>query len=467
MDERILEFIAALRAAGLRVSVAESIDALRALEHVEPVTPGLLRATLRATLVKERADLPIFERLFPLYFGGNGASLAAPDDEGALSAEERERLRRAVEAIAAAAPTPALGQLFSAIVTGEPLREAQLAALLAQVAPPEVSAPIFEPWMARRALHELQFARLEALLHDLLEHLRAAGFSAATLAAIARAARLNQEVQATQIGRAVALGMQRQAAIRRAATLPREDLLDRPFHLLDSEERAALRGEVARLAARLRTRAALRRRRARSGALDPRGTLRASLRYAGVPVDLRFRRRRLTPRLVILCDLSNSMREVAGFMLHLVHALHDQVRRTRTFAYIAELYDISADFNAARPAEAVSAVLRRIDAAYTCTDLGAALQQFTRDHLHAVDRRTTILILGDGRNNRSDPGLPLLRQIKARSRQLIWFTPESPRDWGTGDSDLLAYLPLCDSVHVVRNLRQLADAIERLVLRLP
>ncbi len=465
MDERILEFIAALRAAGLRVSVAESLDALRALEHTGVAEPGLLRGALRATLVKERADLPVFERLFALYFGNNGISLAAPDDGGALSTAEGAHLRRVVEEVAATAPTIPLAWLFTAIVNGEPLREAQLDALLAGVAPPEVSAAIFEPWMARRALRELQFERLEALLHDLLERLRAEGMHTQALEAIARTARQNQEVQASQIGRAVALSMQRRAAVPRGAPLPREELIERPFHLLDSGERAALRSEVVRLAAHLRTRAALRRRRARRGALDPRGTLRASLRYAGVPVDLR-RRRWLTPRLVILCDLSTSMREVAGFMLHLVHALHDQVRRARAFAYIAELYDISADFNAARPAEAVATVLKRIDAAYTCTDLGAALQQFTRHHLHTLDRRTTILILGDGRNNRSDPGLAHLRQIKDRARQVIWFTPESPRDWGTGDSDMPAYLPFCNSVHVVRNLRQLAEAVEHLVLRM-
>ncbi|MCS6880306.1 MAG: VWA domain-containing protein [Oscillochloridaceae bacterium] len=466
MDERILEFIAALRAAGLRVSVAESIDALRALEHTGVAEQGLLRRALRATLVKERADLPVFERLFPLYFGGNGVTLVTPDDDGALSAAEREHLRRAVVEAAAAAPTPALAWLFTAIIAGEPLRREQLDALLAGVDQLEVSAPLFEPWMARRALREVQFERLEGLLHELLERLRAAGMRAEALEAIARTARLNQEAQAGQIGRAVALSMQRRAATRRDAPLPREELLDRPFHLLDSEERAALRREVARLAARLRAHAALQRRRNRRGALDPRGTLRASLRYASVPVDLRRRRRRLTPRLVILCDLSASMREVASFMLHLVYALHDHIRRARAFAYIAELYDISADFHAARPAEAVSAVLRRIDAAYTATDFGAALQQFIRDHLHTLDRRATVLILGDGRNNRSDPGLAHLRQIKARARQVIWFTPESPRDWGTGDSDLPAYLPLCDSVHVVRNLRQLAEAVERLVLRM-
>lgn len=466
MDERILEFVAALRAAGLRISIAESLDALRAVEQTGIAEPALLRATLRATLVKTHSDLPSFERLFPLYFGGSGVAFVQPGEEAALSPAEQGLLDQALQVALTQAPSPELARIFTAIASGQPLQAAQLAALLAHLGPPPTSSPIFQPWMARRALRELQFEQLEVLLRALLEQLRAAGLRDTALAALEQSIRLNQAAQAEQIGRAVGLQMQRQAATARERTDPRDTLLDRPFHLLDTGESEALRGEVARLAAQLRTQAALRRRRARRGALDPRSTLRASLRYGGIPFELRHRRRRLTPRLVVLCDLSSSMRAVASFMLLLVHALHDQMRRTRSFAYIDELYDISADFHDARPAVAVAAVLGRISADYARTNMGIVLDQFVRSQLSRVDRRTTVLILGDGRNNRNDPGLAELKQIRAYARRLIWFTPESPRDWAIGDCDMLAYAPLCDSVHVVRNLRQLAAAVERLVLQL-
>ncbi|NTV64466.1 MAG: VWA domain-containing protein, partial [Oscillochloris sp.] len=153
----------------------------------------------------------------------------------------------------------------------------------------------------------------------------------------------------------------------------------------------------------------------------------------------------------------------AGMTLALIYALHAQLGGTRSFAYIDDLYDISAEFGDARPAQAVATVLDRIRAEYTRTDLGSCLDIFARQHLARIDRRTTVLILGDGRNNRSDPGLDSLRQIKARARHLIWLTPDARRDWGSGDSDMLAYAPICTTVHVVGSLRQLGDAIAELL----
>nr|WP_255604358.1 VWA domain-containing protein [Oscillochloris sp. ZM17-4] len=235
-----------------------------------------------------------------------------------------------------------------------------------------------------------------------------------------------------------------------------------PLRLLGGQEAEDLRRAVARLAQQLRTRVATRRRRARRGPLDPRATIRASLRYGGVPFAPHHRRRRLRPRLVVLCDLSSSMRALAGLTLSLVYALSDQLSGTRAFAYIDELHDVSADFADARPDRAIATVLARIRADYARTDLGSCLDTFARRHLATVDRRTTVLVLGDGRNNGSDPGLGALRQIRARARHLIWLTPEPQRDWGTGDSDMLAYAPVCSAVHVVGSLRQLGEAVARL-----
>ncbi|NTU82033.1 MAG: VWA domain-containing protein [Chloroflexales bacterium] len=130
-----------------------------------------------------------------------------------------------------------------------------------------------------------------------------------------------------------------------------------------------------------------------------------------------------------------------------------------------ELHDISTDFIDARPAQAIAAILGRVRAEYAPTDLGACLEHFVHRQLASVDRRTTVIILGDGRNNGSDPGLGHLRRIKARARRLIWFTPEPQRAWGGGDSAMPAYAPLCDAVHVVGNLRQLGAAVERVVDR--
>ena len=108
-------------------------------------------------------------------------------------------------------------------------------------------------------------------------------------------------------------------------------------------------------------------------------------------------------------------------------------------------------------------VLTRMPPGFYNTDLGFSLNNFCRDHLDAVDHRTTVIFLGDGRNNFNDPRLDLVQTIKRRARRIIWLNPESPWLWGTGDSDVLEYLPLCDATYEVSNLAQLTEAVDRLL----
>jgi len=259
--------------------------------------------------------------------------------------------------------------------------------------------------------------------------------------------------------------MNRRAAEERQKQPPLDELMDRPFDRLRQDEIDDLRGIVNRLASLLRSRAALRQRRGNKGTLDAKSTIRANLRFGGVPIDVRHRKRHLKPKLSIVCDLSTSMRPIVSFMLLLVYALQDQVSRTRSYAFVADLYDISNDFNESRPDLAIEAVQDRIRPGHYNTDLGNSLATFARDHMGTVDRRTTVIILGDGRNNYNDPNLRDFEDIKRRARKVVWFNPEHPRQWGTGDSDMPKYVPLCDAVHQVSNLRQLVDAVDSLFTR--
>ena len=226
-----------------------------------------------------------------------------------------------------------------------------------------------------------------------------------------------------------------------------------------------MRGVITRLASQLRSRAALRQRRGSKGKLDAKATIRANQRFGGVPLDVHFKKKHLKPKLSVICDLSTSMRPIVAFMLMLVYALQDQVSRTRSYAFVADLYDISNDFNEARPDLAIEAVQQRIRPGHYNTDLGNSLATFARDHMGTVDHRTTVIILGDGRNNYNDPNLPDFELIKRRARKVVWFNPEHPRQWGTGDSDMPKYVPLCDAVHRVSSLRELVDAVDTLFTR--
>ena len=241
-----------------------------------------------------------------------------------------------------------------------------------------------------------------------------------------------------------------------------DELMDRPFESLSESESRELRKQVTRLAAKLRSRAALRQRKGSGPTFDAKSTLRANVRHGGVPFDLRWKKRRLKPKFAIICDVSTSMRPVVDFLLRLMYEMQDQVGRARSFAFIDHIEEVTDEFTAQRPEVAVPIVLRRLPPGHYNTDLGAALAQFVKQYGDAVDGRTTLIICGDGRNNYNDPRIDLIQQLERRAKRLVWFNPEDKMQWGTGDSDMLQYAPAVNAVHQVASLRQLTDAVDKL-----
>ena len=156
------------------------------------------------------------------------------------------------------------------------------------------------------------------------------------------------------------------------------------------------------------------------------------------------------------------MRPVAEFMLRLMYDMQDQVGKARSFAFNDHLEEVSDEFVGHRPDEAVPLVLHRIPPGYYATDLGRGLSDFCETFLDAVDRRTTVIFLGDSRNNFNNPRLDLFELIRRRARRVVWFNPEENYLWGTGDSDMPQYAPLCDAVHQVSNLAELGEAVDKL-----
>jgi uncharacterized protein with von Willebrand factor type A (vWA) domain len=245
---------------------------------------------------------------------------------------------------------------------------------------------------------------------------------------------------------------------------PLDDLYHRPFSSLSEQEMRLLRQEVRRLAARLKTRIALRQKRARSGSLDAKATIRANLKHGNVPMVLKHRDRRLQPRLVVVCDISTSMRHLSELMLSLIYNLQDLVRKTYAFAFIDHIEYISPEFECANAETAIENVLRKMPSGYYNTDLGNSLQGFVHGFLDTLNPRTSLILLGDGRNNFNDPRLDLFCMMARRANKTIWINPEHRRLWGTGDSDMLEYAPNCDYVLRVNTLAELSRAVDRLLI---
>jgi uncharacterized protein with von Willebrand factor type A (vWA) domain len=455
MDDRLVEFVRGLRAAGVRVSVAEAGDAAGAIGAVGLQDQAVFRRALRATLVKDNEGFAAFDALFPLYFGSGGPPLENALEQ--LAPDDQDLVRAALAALAGRAQ-----QLLDWLTSGEGPSKEALEELARRLGAQRAKSPGEAMYITRRMLKELGFERLPELLARLAEALAQAGLSPEAIEALMGVMQANRDALAERIAQQVGLD----AARRRAEQAPPgggNELLHRPFADLTPQEAEALRKEVTRLVARLRSRAALRQKRARAGRLDPRRTIRANQRYGGVPLELKHRRRRLKPCLVLICDVSTSMRPVAEFMLRLIYELADQVARARSFAFNDDLMEISPLLAGGRAAEAVSDVLWAIPPGYYATDLGTSLETFFERHLDAVDGRTTVIVLGDGRNNHRDPRADLLSALGRRAKRLIWLNPEPPQRWGTDDSDMLAYAPRCHAVYTVADLAQLSAAVDRLL----
>lgn len=458
MDDRIIDFVRGLRAAGVRVSIAESADAMRAVEVLGVTDKELFRQSLRATLVKESDDFAAFEELFPLYFGSGGPVMQNALED--MSEGDQEMLKAALQALSGR-----MQALLDWLTSGEGPTKEELEQLAERAGIQWANNPQEGRWITRRMLQQMGMTHLEDQLRELMEKLAEMGMSQEAIEKLMGVVEANREALAEQVAQQVGRQIAEQRA-NRPDELHGSDLMYKPFDALTDEEANLLRKEVARLVTQLRSRAALRRKRGKEGKFDSKGTIRANQRYGGVPVEIKFKKKKLKPSLVLICDVSRSMLSVAEFMLRLTYELQDQVAKTRSFGFYGDMEEISLVITGNRATDAVDGVMdtfyRRAPQHYA-TDLGHSLETFFGNWLDSVNNRTTVVILGDGRNNFNSPRLDLVKDLQRRSRRLVWFNPEHPRQWGTGDSDMLEYAPLCDQVYMVRNLAQLSTAVDRLM----
>lgn len=455
LDSRIIEFVRGLRAGGVRVSLAESLDAMRAVGVIGVSDREIFRQSLRTTLIKESSDFPIFDELFQLYFSGGGAPLQNAADD--LTADERTMLK-----VALAAMSGRIQQLLDWLTSGHGPSRGELEELARRSGADWANKPGEARWVSRRMLRQMGFQHLEEQIQELVQHLQEMGMSPEAIGELVGVVDANRTALADQVAQQVGLQVARERE-ERSRDLHGSDLMHKPFQALTESEAELLRKEVQRLVAQLRSRAALRRKRGKSGKFDPKSTLRANQRYGGVPFEMKYRRRKLKPSLVLICDVSTSMRSVAEFMLRLIYELQDQVAKARSFAFNADMDEISVMMSGNRTADAISEVLYGFPPGYYATDLGNSLDTFFLKWSESVNNRSTVIILGDGRNNYNSPRIDLMKQLENRAKRLIWLNPEHRQQWGSGDSDMLEYESICDDVYQVRNLAQLSGAVDELL----
>ena len=177
-------------------------------------------------------------------------------------------------------------------------------------------------------------------------------------------------------------------------------------------------------------------------------------------------RKKERPKLVILCDVSSSVANVSRFMLQFMYSLQEAFTKMRSYVFVAELGDVTPLFKEKDVSGAIEKALDGGDLinVYTRSNFGFAFHEFWKNYLSSIDNKTTVLVLGDARNNYNDPKAWCLRDVHNKAKNVVWLNPESPSAWGFGDSVMDRYMPHCDVVEECRNLRQLSRVVDSIIL---
>lgn len=469
MDSRILEFGALLRQHGLRISPAESLDALAALGEIGLGSREVVRDVLRATMVKRASDLPAFEELFELYFSALGQAIrdrAEATAQGlASSAADYQKLLDELEALLRERAEP-LSEIARALLQQDDgTLERRMREAAERVRSSQGNRSFQEGQFGHALGEELGLADITRSLEELADDLEGSGLDAETAQRLRELIARRLADLADLIKRAARMEGERTDPQARDATRANA-LAEKSFYYLSEDEIRRMKEAVTRLAQRLKHVVSIQRTRSKRGSFDLQRTLRRNLQFGGIPFDVRLeKRKRNRPQIVILCDVSDSVRNVSRFMLQFVYSLQDLYSKVRSFIFVSDIGEVTRLFEENEIGEAIELALRGdVINVFAHSDFGRAFKTFHRDSISAINSRTTVLVLGDARNNYNLAHEWVLRDVQRKAKQVIWLNPESRATWGFGDSEMDRYAPFCDLVEECRNLNQLYRVVDRMVL---
>lgn len=436
MQHTLEQFFRALRAADVPVSPAEAIDASRALAAVGFADKALTRDALCATLAKSADEAATFDAVFEAFFARD--AISAPEE----SRGSPEDMEQAGES-----------ELAQALLQGDaPALQQAMEAAAGRAGVSEIRLTTQRSRMTRRLLEEMGLEEIEAIIADARRR------GDAGLAERLEAGRRGLFDQA----RAFVDRQNELYAVQAMRGLREERLVKKAINAdggVDPVDHAIMRQLVRKMAKRLAAKYSRRRRAAKIGHLDVRKTLRRSMAYGGMPFDIAWKVKKVDkPKIVVMVDVSKSVAAAAQFLLTFLYALNEVVERLDAFAFSGRLIPVGDILDENSVERAIYQVLQEIG--FQSTDYGQALVDFCDNHLDRLDRKTTVIILGDGRSNFADPRLDLMRQIHDRSRAVIWLNPEPPSYWGQGDSVMDRYARFCHVARQCATLEQLEHVIE-------
>ncbi len=474
-------FISELREAGIPVSLTENLDAMEAVRHIPLDDRAAFKYALAATLIKNNTHWRVFETLFEVYFSLRGREYALGDD----AADMADDVADAMEDMAgegegegsgqgggggdALSPEELAEMLYQSLLRGD---DAMMRAVARQsvrrFAGMEPGRPVGGTYYLYRTLRNLD---LDGVLDQLMAQAREDSPEELTTLE-ERLERDEYEHRINQLKQEIEAEIRRRLVADRgvdamAKTLRKPLPEDIDFMHASRDEMKLLRQAIFPLTRKLAVRLARKRRHGRKGALDFRNTVRHSLSYGGVPAEPKFKYPRpAKPEIFVVADISGSVAAFARFTLHLVHAISGQFSKVRSFVFIDGVDEVTRYFEGTDDiVEAIHRVNTEADVVWVDghSDYGHAFEAFWSRWGKDVGPKTTVIILGDARNNYHASQSWVIKEVQHRARHVFWLNPEPRSYWDTGDSIVGEYGTFCDGVFECRNLRQLERFVDNLV----
>jgi uncharacterized protein with von Willebrand factor type A (vWA) domain len=472
--ETLAGFVTELRTAGIPVSLTENLDAMEALQHIPLEDRQAFKYALAATLVKNNAHWKAFETVFEVYFSLRGREYHLTEDGGGNGAVDElitDLLGpRPGDGSGAEGLTPEqLAELlYRALMDGnDAMMRAIARAAVTRYAGMEPGRPVGGTYYLYRTLRQLD---LDSVLEKMMEAAREQTRGELTELE-ERLAREEYESRLDALRREIEAEIRRRLVADRGAEAVAKSLRkplpeDIDFMHANREELIALRKAIAPLTRKLAVRLARKRRHGRKGPLDFRSTVRHSLSYGGVPAEPKFRYPRPSkPEIMVVADISGSVAAFARFTLQMVYAISSQFSRVRSFVFIDGIDEVTDFFKAT---DDISAAIHRINTEADVvwvdghSDYGHAFEVFWERWGREINSKTTVLLLGDARNNYHAAQAWVLAEIAKKARHIYWLNPEPRSYWDTGDSIVSQYATHCDGAYECRNLKQLERFVEQL-----
>src|SRR3954465_11837236 len=456
MRENLHRFFRAARGAGVRLSPAESIDAMRAVSKIGFSDRTILRDTFLLTLAKTQDEKKALGACFDLFFD-QPEPAQPPPEQSETDKSDTPESGAASETQGDAeggdqAQAQNLGQLAQMLLSQD--RNAMAAAIANASNAASLSDIRYftqRGIFSGRIMDQLGIQRLRDDL-DVL---------AATNPALAERLQTALDGLRDTVRENVSQALLRYGR-EEAESLRNEILRNAPLSRIEPRQVAQMRVLIRQIARRLRERYSKPRKRQRRGHLDVRRPIRRNAAWGGVPFLTAWKRRhRDRPKIVAICDVSGSVARVSDFFLLLIHSLHEVVDDVRSFAFSGHLIEVSDILESTTPEEAMAEIMSKVG--FGSSDYGQPFDDFEHGWMSSITPQTTVIVLGDARSNNLDPRADIVRRIAERSKRLVCINPEGRMAWGWGDSEMPRYAPFSAVVRQCATAKQLERAVSDIV----